>query len=168
MACIKKPLIKHNWLWIVLTAFIVLITNVTEVYWKQKLPSAIYGNWIVLKILLNLICSCCKSVNYWNLWVLLTSFFFSSRQRKKGVRLPCLCQKVPLEAWWKQYPQSLWPAIHLEAGNVTDREQELVVSICWETSNNTELYLENTHIYFSLLGPKLFSNLKLCILTGTQ
>lgn len=56
----------------------------------------------------------------------------------------------------------------LQAGNVTGREQEMAVSICWETSNNTDLYLENTHIYFSLLGPKLFSNLKSCILTGTQ
>lgn len=32
----------------------------------------------------------------------------------------------------------------LEAGNITNKEQELVVSIHFETTNNTELYLENT------------------------
>lgn len=87
VACIKKTLIKHNWLWIVLTCFIILITNVTEVYWKQKLHSAIVRNWIVLKNLVNLIHSCCRSVSYRNLWVLLTEefcfvFLFPSQQRK--------------------------------------------------------------------------------------
>lgn len=36
-----------------------------------------------------------------------------------------------------------------------------------EKQANTELYFKNTHIYVSLLGPRLFSKLKSCILTGT-
>lgn len=44
----------------------------------------------------------------------------------------------------------------LEAGNTTNREQGLAVSNYWETSNNTDIYLENIHFSFSLLSTSYF------------
>lgn len=168
VACIKKTLIKHNWLWIVLTAFIVLITKVSEVCWKQKLPSAICGNWIVLKILQNLFCSCCKSLNYWSLWGLLadrSSLPFSfpvSKERHKTASPP---------------PENT--TVESGNGNNTSVCHALGVSLCHQQGagagdsyllRNREIQSytsKNTHIYGSLLGLRLFSKLKSGILTGT-
>lgn len=46
----------------------------------------------------------------------------------------------------------------LEAGNVAKREQGLVVYFYWETSNNTELYLEKFTFISLFLAQIIFKS----------
>lgn len=141
-----------------LTAFIVLITKVSEVCWKQKLPSAIYGNWIVVKILRNSFCSCCKSVNYWSLWGLLADksslpFSFPVGKERQKTAL------APPESTTGRGNNTLNVRCALRCRWCHQQGQELLAAVCRETGKYRAIHTKILSFMSLFWAPDYFQSL---------